>query len=56
MLRLWIPVALIIIALAVTFLPHRAKSSTERPEEKDRAGERELKWNMDFHDRNGNQV
>jgi len=56
MLGLWIPITLIIIALVITLLPHRSKPSTGRPAEKDRAGERELKWNRDFHDRNGHQV
>jgi hypothetical protein len=56
MYGLWIPVALIVIALVVTFLPHRAKPSRDRAKEEDRAGQRELKWNRDFHDRNGNQV
>jgi|GEM_PF-5062261 len=56
MFGLWIPITLIIIALVVTFLPHRARPSRDRAEEEDRAGERELKWNRDFHVRNGDQV
>jgi|DewCreStandDraft_4_1066084.scaffolds.fasta_scaffold05148_8 hypothetical protein len=56
MFGLWIALAALVIALVATFWPQRVKPSGDRGGQKDRAGERELKWNRDFHDRNGNQV